>query len=151
MRSARVPEAKRVRSAIAYLTLPAPTGVPADAQFALVFQDDVKIIGVELTGRWSVDDTLSNTDGAVVSLLELTRAATMLQPACIARVDQSLTWNGILCIGGDLTKEVVIMFPDGTGVEVDEGEYVNLLAHVEYVGSGSAPFDATAIIYYVER
>lgn len=147
----RVPEAKRVRSVIAYLTLPAPTGTPSDAAHALVFQDDVKIIGVELCGRWSIDDTLSNTDGSIVSLIELTRAATRQQPAMIARLDQHATWNGILCIGGDLTKEVIVMFGNDAGIEVDEGEYINLLAHVEYVGAGSAPFDATAIIYYVER
>jgi len=148
----RLAEGKRIRTAFARFTQSLATGIQTDgtgAQF--VFQDDVTVIGAEIGQRADVQDTQSNTDGEIDQLLVLTRQASVSQPGELLRMSLQVVWNGVVTIGGELAKDKVLMFPDGMGVEIDEGEALNLLFQWLYTGSGSVTSDAYMILYYVER
>lgn len=49
-------------------------------------------------------------------------------------------------------KELVVMWPEGHGLNLDDGDYLHLVADAIYFdGGGSLYVAAEAIIYYVER
>jgi len=54
---------------------------------------------------------------------------------------------------GDVRKQNHIMFPEGYGIDIDEGEYLNIHAYGECsaIGSMTPAIFATALVYYVER
>jgi hypothetical protein len=151
----RLPEGKRVRTIdMGYAAVLVTSTVVLDGVgVSHVFQDDVTIIGYQLAHEWLVDDTDSNTDGSINSILELSRQGQRSQPGLMGRIHQHSVWNAAIVIGnGDLRKQQLYMFPEGYGIEVDEGEGINLLYFLEYIGGGGPVSTyGNAIIYYVER
>lgn len=148
----RLAEGKRIRSIQFGADLSITSGVTYDQVAAThVFQDDVTIVGAEIMLEFLISDALSNTDGTVNGIAELSRQGQRAQPGTIGWCVIHTTWNGVICIGGETRKSEVIMFPDGMGVEVDEGEGVNALGFLTYTGTGSCPAYINIIVYYVER
>jgi len=114
-------------------------------------QDNVRIIGTIINMEIDVRDADSNTDNEAKGMVELTRAATIEQDGCINRVEMQHIWNGLFSIAGDLRKQLVVMFPDGYGIDIDEGNPVNLVAYWSVTGGGPIDFFGSCLIYYVER
>lgn len=149
---ARVPENKRLRSAYLGGVAVAATGVDQDTVLAnFVFQDDVKVVGFNITQTWEITDAHSNADGAFDGVLELSRQATRLQPGSMGMINCGGTWNAAIVIGSDIDKNEFVMMPDDTGWEFDEGESINLLIFVGWVGTGNVNVGGHAIVYYTER
>ena len=154
--SKRLPEGKRVRTVtLGHVLEAVVTEVPTDKTLVTeVFQDDVTIIGALLATEWLITDAMANADGDLNSYVILTRAATRAQKTSdILMCNTQKVWTAAIVIGnGDNRKEVTIMFPEGMGIEVDEGEAINILAFLEWTGAGgNSAFYANAILYYVER
>lgn len=153
----RLAESKRVRSVVigAPSATPIATGVTQDGVNAsYVFQDDVTIIGCSIMVEFDVKDAHSNADGQYNGIAELSRQAVRSAPGIIHRTEcLHACWNAAISIGGQGNKvQSEIMFPEGYGVEVDEGEGVNLLYYANYLGAGGdLNFYANAVIWYVER
>jgi len=116
-----------------------------------VLQDDITVIGVMLTVQFNVLDTHANTDGSINGIAAITRQSTMGLPGVLIHNAMSMVWTGILTIGGGNAKTEIAMFPDGCGVEIDEGESLTVEWRGSYIGTGSLNASVTGVIFYVER
>jgi len=114
-------------------------------------QDNIRILGIEISGEIGVDDTASNTDGDGRCIFEISRAGAIERPGCLIFVELNTVWNGILCIGGEIRKQNIVIFPSGYGVDIDAGEGLNLTYYAAFTGNVPRSFWGKAIIYYVER
>lgn len=115
-------------------------------------QDNITIIGAEVVIEADVQDANSNADGEHKGIVEVTRAATIERDGGIVSVQQQNVWNGIIHIGGGLRTTERVMFPEGYGIDVDEGEKVNLCAYFNNTAvGGDLSWFASARIYYVEN
>jgi len=149
----RLAEGKRIRTIQLGWIGAVATTVTLDAVMAShTFQDDVTLIGAQILGEWLVEDAEVNADGRVTSLLELSRQAQRAQPGVILMLAQQAVWTAAISVSGELRKHALVMFPEGYGIEIDEGEAVNFLAFMSYIG-GAGPIDVygNSILYYVER
>jgi len=149
----RLAEGKRIRTAAGGGGVALATTVDFDAVLgAYVFQDDVTIIGFYVSNVAIINDAHSNADGMIHATIELSRQGVRGQPGIIGRASIHAVWNAILGLTGELWQRQTVMFPDGCGIEVDEGEGVNLLGLAEYVGAGGdLSWWGEFILYYVER
>ena len=114
-------------------------------------QDNIRIIGCEVKVDINVPDTAMNADHLVVGTVDLTRAPHYSQDGDICQAGIRAIWTAAILAGGDLVKNLVMMFPEGYGINVDEGEFVNLLCDFAVVGTITISMYGTAIVYYVER
>ena len=151
----RVPESKRIRSIVMNYTSPAlvhgaTIDVVADT---MVFQDDVKIVGWQLHGEVLIPDACINEDGGYNFLLELSRQGGRSYPGSLGFCVSHAMWTGILSVGGDNRKTEHIIYPQGYGIELDEGEAINMLAFVTSYQAAldTLVFYGNAHLYYVER
>lgn len=154
---ARVPVGKRVRTKFlgggvhGKITL-ATTVESSGLVEEWVVQDDIKIIGVQVGIEFDVEDAHTNTDTKIMGIVELSRAAAIEKESRILAVESQHIWNGVLSVAGDLRKQICVTFPEGCGIEVDEGETVNLLHYGYHLGAGGNLYMyATGLVYYVER
>lgn len=151
---ARVPENKRIRSHVMGGSETLATTVDFDGTIdSYCFQDDVKLIGFSIHTEFLVTDAHTNADGQINSFVELTRSANRSQDGSIGLITMEKAWNAAIVVGNDDNrKDCYVMFPDGCGYEFDEGEYVNLLGLLEWVGAGgNVGFYANVVLYWVER
>lgn len=149
----RLAEGKRIRTIQLYHTraLATTVGVLLVTDSHL-FQDDVTLIGMLLSNKFNLLDAHANADGDADGMIEVTRQASERQPGVLAQLQLKATWSAAIVLGGEMAKDLLIMFPHGYGVEVDEGESLNLLYSVTWTGAGgNLSFEGSAIIYYVER
>ena len=152
--SARVPEKQRIRTVqIGWGGIAVATGVAYDAVAAsYTFQDDVKIVGAQITIEVGVVDAHLNADAMILYLAELSRQAQRAMPGVIVMCPGGMGWTAAICLSGEVRRSVEIMFPAGYGIEVDEGEAINFLAFLQYTGAGGdLTFYGNSILYYVER
>lgn len=149
----RLPEGDRVRSiTIGGAEDLATTVVFTGALATYTFQDDVTIIGVELSLQAVVLDAHLNADAMAHLHIEATRQATLEEPGALARLKLSNGWTAAITLGGGTAKELVVMYPKDQGIEVDEGEAVNLLATLNYIGAGGPmTVIGLATFWYTER
>lgn len=154
---ARVPEGSRIRTKFlggaqnGKITIAATASYGPAVVDEWIVQDDIKIVGVEMINEIDMADAISNADFEMQCIFELSRAGTIERDSIIASCQNEMCWNGIISVGGEPRKEVVIMFPQGYGIEIDEGEVINLVAYASGVKAGDSYVFASAIIYYVER
>lgn len=117
-----------------------------------VFQDDVRVIGVAVAAKCLVNDAHMNADFMIHGHVELSRQAIRGGPGVMARVSIHAGWTAIIALGGEVSKDLVYMFPDGTGWDFDEGEGVNMLSMAEYVGAGGpVSWWGEFVLFYIER
>lgn len=116
-----------------------------------IVQHNITVIGCELIAEIDMTDSLSNADYESQLIIELTRAGTIEQDSCISSLQLEICFNGVVSIGGDLRKTLVMMFPEGYGVDVDEGEILNLVAYFSFVSAGAPHSYGSCIVYYVEN
>jgi hypothetical protein len=114
-------------------------------------QMDVTVMGVLINIEADVRDVDSNTDNEVKGYVDLTKAGACERPGSIASVEMQNIWNGVIAIGGGLRTQNVVMFPEGTGVDVDSAETLSLQAYFSVTGGGPIDFFGSARIYYIER
>jgi len=149
----RLAESKRIRTAIMGCNHDVVTAVATDVVGdAYTFQDDVTIIGYYMRSVCMIEDAMTNTDSIFHGYGALSRSGRRSQPGEFGRCGISGIWNGLFYIGAtwDYMKDVI--FPEGYGIEVDEGETVNLLVFLEYNGDGGdLGWFNEAILLYVER
>lgn len=129
------------------------TGVPTFAvPESWVVQDDIRVIGCELIVEINALDTHYNGDFHSQLIGELTRAATIEQSSCILSLQIEFGWTGIFSTGGGQRRNLVVMFPTGYGVDLDEGEILNVLLYASLTtGTGDCWHFVSAVVYYVER
>jgi len=150
--SKRLIESKRIRTIVMGGSVNVATTVSEDIVLAShVFQDDVTVIGYDLAVIPIITDTMSNADGQLHGRGELSRQGQRSQPGSLGMLQLHLVWNAAIVIGGKNPVQMTRMFPEGYGVEIDEGEGLNILTLVEWTGGATLAWWVDATIYYVER
>ncbi|MBA7555234.1 hypothetical protein ES705_47890 [subsurface metagenome] len=132
------------------ITIPA-TGSEDGVGATFIAQDKLRVIGFDMDIEARIDDGASNTDGFVEMISELSRSGQRSRDGSLGREELLVVWNGILSIGGELRKTKTVMFPDGCGYDMDEGEILNLLHYCVYTGTDTVDFYQNCLIYWVER
>lgn len=151
---ARLPARNRIRSvAFAETNVVATTVALTGVIASHVFQDDVTIVGAQLAVEWQLEDAHVNADGSILTRLELTRQAAAELPGGILLLKGGKVWSAAIVIGGDGNSHATgVMYADGNGVEVDEGESVNIVGTLSWVGAGGTVTTiVSGLVYYVER
>lgn len=147
---ARTPDTRRVRSK----WLQATTASIAAGQDAVIdshtFQDDVRVIGCQVSAISIVTDAQLNADGRMHSYAELSKQGIQGRDGSILKVDSMAGWTGILSVG-EIAKREDIMFPEGYGIDFDDGETIYLHGYLENIGAVVGVALVEAIVYYVER
>lgn len=149
---ARTPEGRRVKSVVLGGLQDLATGIELDeVAMSYQFLDDVRIIGLEISCVAEPDDAASNSDGRLHLYAEVSRSSLRGRPGSLGIAYTFAVWNALIAMGS-FTEHLVAMFPEGYGIDIDEGEHVNLLAYAHYTG-GAGPIKVyeNAVLYYVER
>ena len=153
----RTPEAKRVKTIYMYYSqmTDAAGAVWHRAADQHVFQEDVRLIGFWLgaeahteTGHWA--------DGYVETICELSRVAIERSDGALADLWALLDSKSVALdtnIAGRPFVNASVMFPEGYGVDFDDGEaiYLNCLTDCAGWGVGEGVHITEVILYVVER
>jgi len=115
------------------------------------FQDDVRVIGCCLEVNAMVTDAMMNADGRVHAMTEISKAGAKASPGMMMRIGTMSGWTAAITLGGDLDKHQLLMFPEGMGMDFDDGETINMFSTLESVGAVEAHSLHNATIFYVER
>ncbi|MBA7558156.1 hypothetical protein ES705_50947 [subsurface metagenome] len=128
-----------------------PPGAPA-VYDDWVVQDEITIIGVEISAAFKATSESFALAENIRGYAELSRAGAMERDSSIARVSLETRWaTTVVTAGVDFHKQVVVMLPSGRGIDVDEGDVINLIALASAESAQAPPFTAWAIVYYIER
>jgi len=148
----RTPEGKRIRTAMGGGTAELVTAVAYDGVLGTeTFEDDVRIIGYYLRNVAMITDAMTNTDTVIHAYIELSKSGSRADNG-FGRLPITYIWNGLFSIGGTYDAFATVMFPEGMGIDVNEGETINLLGFAEYVGAGgNLDLWGEYILFYVER
>jgi hypothetical protein len=154
----RTPEGKRVKTIVMAGSVEMANG-EANQQNALdthVWQEDVRVIGIEAYAELYALNAMDS--GNIQALTEVSRVGSwgqdgrLLEAACII-IGTSITVGvGVTEVAiGDSIKVERMFFPEGHGVDFDDGEaiYINALDNNNMANDQRGWHGAT--IYYVER
>lgn len=141
------PEKKRVRtSTFSQVGVTnATTGQAQDSKF-MTFEDDIRIIGLEVCIEMLVQDPATNTDGLVNGFANIYNGTQQL-----IRVEQCAVWNAVFSVGRGGRSCQGLMLPGDYGIDKDEGDSLELRLWFETVCSVSITAYANGIVYWVER
>lgn len=148
---ARTPDSRRIRT----LWLQATQNVLAADTFdnagdSYTFQDDIRVIGCQVSAISIISDAQMNADGRTHVYTEVSKHGTQGQSGSILKTDCMGGWTGVFSIGDNCKRES-IMFPEGYGIDFDDGETIYMHGFLESIGAVDGSGLCEAIIYYVER
>ena len=156
----RVPSAQRIRTkylggAVDGEDLMA-NGVPYGPKVRLewVVQDDIKVVGLEIINEINALDAHRNADFHCQMITELSRGGVLERDGSLGCCQLEFGWTATIALGGGnggQRNQLCIMFPQGYGVEIDEGEVLNMLKYASYIGGSDVLTYSSVIVYYVER
>lgn len=116
--------------------------------------DDIRIVGVQIKCSSAVSGTLQ--DGAIHTHAELSTAGDRALDGNIVEAESNCHFE-TEAIGmgfmGDPNQTSILMFPEGYGIDVDEGEYIYLHmgCFCDMLSAGTHEHASYGTIYYVER
>lgn len=115
-----------------------------------VVQEDIDIIGVELTSE--ISRPLGN-DGSAELRCEVSQSGQLGKDGSIALCNTTAEWNTSPAFGAMRAARTVTMFPAGYGVQVkEEGTvYLFVVAAANDMTAGILNWDVHATIYYVKK
>lgn len=128
-----------------------------DAAVIWTLQEDITIVGVEMITEIEENGTGWDS-GNLLALCDLSRVGRIHHDGVIAACRNIIDcWEATVGINanqvalGNNTNRELVMFPEGYGVDVDDGEslYLNCYAHNEM--SNPKRFYYYATIFYTER
>lgn len=146
---ARTPDSRRVRSLVLSLTQEVTAGVII-ALSSYTFQDDVRVIGAQMSAIGIIVDAQLNADGRVHVKSEASKQGAFGMPGSILVAECFGGWTAAISLGDQCDREDII-FPEGYGMDFDDGETVYLHGMLESIGASAGYSEHQAIIYYVER
>jgi len=153
----RTPVSKRVkRRKVGTSTGAVATGVDYNQTVeGYVFQEDITLIGWSAHVEALVQDAHANADGQLNVNVDLSRSGTRGdREAMIAEINMEKCWTAAVVIGNSDNREdhPATFFPEGYGIDFNEGDVINVNGLVEWIGAGGAMyFWIYFILYYVER
>jgi hypothetical protein len=122
--------------------------------------ESLDIIGFELTVEIDMPIDAAIQEGEVLAFAWLSRGGLLMYDSMLADLraisryyTEIVGTTQIAVMHGDLTKHLVIMFPQGFSEKMDRDDVINL--HVTgsagMLASGSATIAGHCILYYVEK
>jgi len=159
----RTPVAKRIKNHIMVHHVAVPSGttiIQYNAFATWTLQEDITVIGCRCQAQTMFEATPALTEGTAMTAMEFSRNGAWGGDGQILALHAHIQyWTEIVIAAqlggcfGDLCREMTLMFPEGYGVDVDDGEhlYLNLMAINTILASGQFDSEAVASIYYVER
>jgi len=156
-----ITKASRIRTKQIFANAQIPAGEGPGVTLGSAFwtaQDDIRIIGFMLSMGMKIVGALQ--EGRVNGHAELSRGAHGDIDAIFGEITPWVGfWTEIVVATqlagsfGDPSRDIVVMFPEGHGIDVDEGESINLFVYAgnTMMASGTADIDSEAHIYYIER
>lgn len=145
----RTPEGRRVRVAgIPEQVLVSGGSGILETNLTYEFEDDVRIIGTDIQIECYLSDPALNADGNANIISSINRANQKLNELTMCG-----GWTAVLYYGDLGRKSRMIMFPEGYGVDVDEGEGITQYFWTQMVSSAPASFGlyCRGYLFYVER
>lgn len=130
---------------------------------SLVMQDDYRLLGFELYVAWAWDSqTPAYQEGEAWHTAVLARGAVTDQQSWLCQVTAAAQfWTEIVVAtqlagmyGNGQSDHEVVMFPAGHGVDLDEGEALNIhntASALANTGADNMDLTAVAYLYLVER
>jgi hypothetical protein len=119
-------------------------------------QDDITVIGVFLGSQIYKDNEYDS--GLLQNITQISRNAVMNadgEIACACAEQQGLSVTvGVGAetqLGGDPRNHVYLMFPEGYGIDIDDGEDLYLNTHMVNTMAQDQIMNSHCLIYYVER
>lgn len=148
----RTAEGKRIRTFMMQGVITAVAQTPSGGVLVLarLIQDNITIIGAECISSCEVTDTALNTDGFVSSSCELSRVGIHSRDGTILKAHTVARWHGIF-FAGDIMHTETAFFPEGFGIDIDDGEYLNLIGTNQNNSDDTLACYQNCIVYYVER
>jgi len=115
-------------------------------------QDKIRIIGCLVNMEMDVKAPNFALACECKGMVELTRAGRIERDGSICRAEMQTIWaTTVVNTGFDSRKQIVVMFPEGYGIDVDSAEMLNLCAYFYKSTNQDFVFFGSATIYYVER
>ncbi len=115
-----------------------------------LIQDDITIIGAECISSAELSDTSLNTDGFISTSCELSRVGIHSKDGTILKAHTLARWHGIFW-AGEMMHTETLMFPEGYGIDIDDGEYIYLIGTNQNQTDDVCNAYMNCIVYYVER
>lgn len=158
----RTPITKRVKSLLISRTFDIASGGSEDknAIAAVLIQDDITVIGcyVEARIRWQASPAFD--EGQAYVRCEFSRVGVMTNDGAFLAADARCVY-GTELVGatnvaitiGNLKDTQTMFFPEGYGVDIDDGEYLymNMAGINEIISAGSITVFGEITVFYVER
>jgi len=116
-----------------------------------VFQYDVRLVGVICEAVAIITDAQLNADGRDHVYTEVTRAGSTGKDGIILRAEVMSGWTAAIVVGDGYTAQEQLFFPEGMGIDFDEGETINLFCNIEAVGAVAGIGLGNATLYFVKR
>jgi len=145
----RTPDSRRVRSLVLTVTQEVTTGVII-GQASHTFQDDVRVIGAQLSALSIITDAQLNADGRMHTKSEASKHGSFGQPGSMISAECFAGWTATIVVGESCMREA-IMFPEAYGMDFDDGEAIYLHGMLESIGASAGYSEHQAVIFYVER
>ena len=153
MAARRTPDGKRIKTLYISGAAVLAHGEVSDVNAAgsHTFQDDVRVIGAEVTAEALLTDVAINADGQFQHIATVSKHGDRANPGDMVAIENQGIWHGIFYAGTPTRRSIVVMFPEGYGVDYDDGETINLHHYCVNETNTTVNFYENAIIYYVER
>jgi len=154
---ARTPVGKRVK--LLYLDGVQTVADDAEAQDTLieshVFQEDIRVIGWSLSNEMILETGVASDDMAQArSAAFLSRGAAQDYDARMAVLHLQMRYiveTAGLDMNGQPCAHLEMMFPEGYGIDIDEGSSLYLFETIRNYLGPAVSSRPTCVVYYVER
>ena len=115
-------------------------------------QEDIRLIGASVMIFPEILDVHVNADGALYLKAEITRAGVQERDGGIVACAVTSAWTAAVVSQGTLMGLETVMFPAGLGIDVFNGDSINLAGRLFWIGAGgNITIYVSGILYYIER
>ncbi len=124
-----------------------------DTNISWVPQDDITIIGIQLIAEFNYSPADIAEAGGAYALAEISRAAMFDQDSSMVNSRVNMRWAAAVLVPPIASSRSTVEYPEGYGIDIDDGEAVNLLTRTQshQAASDTVAGAFRAIISYVEQ
>lgn len=112
-------------------------------------QEDITILGFELA-VWARDEQLIGNDGYASCAAYLLPVPSQYTDGILGMAIAHQDWNSVPAFGSFGCATRVVMFPDGYGATIREGESISLQSVFTNTSAATVGFNLRAVMYYVK-
>lgn len=154
---ARTPDNRRVKTrrlGYSYEQDGAENEITINAGAIATFDDDVRIVGVEIISEINLSDTQLNADDEVQMVVEVGKNGQMYGIGAFGSCESHGLWTAVISVYSNVPRGQIYIPLTGAnawGVDIDDGESIYLHAYMAHVSALPCSFFGHCYIHYVER